>query len=951
MTTLHLVPHTHWDREWYQPFQLFRLKLVHLIDVLLDILEQDPGFTHFTLDGQTVVLEDYLEVRPERTDDLKQRVQSGRLIIGPWYVLPDEFLVSPESIVRNLHRGNSICNQFGRRMDVGYLPDPFGHIGQMPQILQGFGIGSAAFRRGLADECCELVWQAPDGSRILALYLRDGYDNAARMPTVPSTFATHLQDLVNSLKPHSAVSHILLLNGTDHHEPQPEIPSLVASTSLVNDELVISSLSAYASAVMEEIASRKLELPIVYGELRNPKRHHLLAGVLSSRVGIKQRNHTCETLLERWAEPFSAWAEILLADQADRTVWTGHLATPRLRRPTSFIKEAWRQLLLCHPHDSICGCSIDQVHEEMHSRFDQVEQIGEEIVRQSLTALASVVDTSSSESQGARSALVVFNPDPFERSDIARVELELAAGLEPFELIDEEGRTIPYSILDCRTRSLADMELDAEGLQAMLAMVQDGEIMNLAIQDVAIVSHTDKILIDIVLAENAEPNYAIAERGLKEVQTLLEDGQYTAFRILARFASELTIEFSAPHVPAHGYRTFGLRAASRGPKTTQIDDGRSIENETIRVEAGADGTLTLVDLQSQAEYAGLLCFRDEADRGDSYTFCPLPDDTPIETVHEAPQVMRRIEECTQTLEFRLCLNIPVSLTPDRRERSAETVELPIRVLAMLHRGVPRLDLEIHLENSACDHRLLAVFPLPFEVTEAAFDGHYQIVLRPTKAVQGEPDWAEQPAQENPMRAFIAADQNSRGLMVAARGLREGRVDEKNKIALTLLRCFGWLSRNDLATRKGGAGPQLPVPGGQQLGKHTFNISVIPYQSDLLVARQHAEAFQSPLRAQGTTLHKGKLPSKASLLSIHPNTIALTAVKIAEDERGMIVRCVNLNRDAEGMELRSLLPLSAAYRVRIDETKLDELEIDGNHILHLQLRPNEIVTLRLLPVSL
>jgi alpha-mannosidase len=948
MTLLHLVPHTHWDREWYQPFQLFRLKLVHLIDVLLDILEQDPEFTHFTLDGQTVILEDYLEVRPEREDDLKYHIQSGRIIVGPWYILPDEFLVSPESIVRNLLRGNTICNQFGWRMDVGYLPDPFGHIGQMPQILQGFGIDATAFRRGLADERCELVWQAPDGSRILALYLRDGYDNAARMPTEPSTFAAHLQDRVNSLKPHSAVSHILLLNGTDHHEPQPEIPSLVASTALEDDELVISSLSAYASAVQEEIVSRKMELPTVCGELRNPKRHHLLAGVLSSRVGIKQRNHTCETLLERWAEPFSAWAEILLADQADRTVWTGLLATPRLRRPASFLKEAWRQLLLCHPHDSICGCSIDQVHEEMRTRFDQVEQIGEEIVRQSLAAFTSVVDTSSFASQSARSTLVVFNPDAFERSDIARVDLELAAGLDPFELIDEEGRIIPYRILDRRTRSLADMAFDAEGLQAILAMVQDGEIMNLAIQDFAIVSQPEQILIDIVLAENAEPNHAVAERGLKEVQTLLEDGQYTAFRILARFASELTIEFSAPHVPAHGYRTFGLRAASRGPKTTQTDDGRSIENETIRVEAGSDGTLTLVDLQSQTEYPDLLRFRDEADRGDSYTFCPLPDDTPIETVHAAPHVERRIEECSQTLELRLRFNIPASLTPDRRERSTEMVEMPIRVHAMLHRGVPRLDLKIYLENTACDHRLQAIFPLPFEVPEAAFDGHYHIVFRPTKAVQGEPDWAEQPTQENPMRAFIAAGQHSRGLMIAARGLREGRVDEKNEIALTLLRCFGWLSRDDLSTRKGGAGPQIPVPGGQQLGKHAFHMSVIPYQADLLVARQQAEAFQSPLRAEGSTLHTGELPCKASLLSIHPDTIALTAVKTAEDERGLIVRCVNLNREVEETELQSLLPLSAAYSARIDETTLDEIDIDGNHSIHLQLRPNEIVTLRLLP---
>ncbi|MCK4961620.1 MAG: hypothetical protein KAS19_03995, partial [Anaerolineales bacterium] len=188
MTILHIVPHTHWDREWYLPFQSFRIKLVHLIDMLLDILDHDPAFTHFTLDGQTIILEDYLEIRPERESDLIRHIRSGRLLIGPWYILPDEFLVSPEATVRNLLQGGSLCDRFGARMDIGYLPDPFGHIGQMPQILLGFGIEMAAFRRGLADEPCELWWQAPDGSRVLTAYLRDGYDNAARLPTIPSVF-------------------------------------------------------------------------------------------------------------------------------------------------------------------------------------------------------------------------------------------------------------------------------------------------------------------------------------------------------------------------------------------------------------------------------------------------------------------------------------------------------------------------------------------------------------------------------------------------------------------------------------------------------------------------------------------------------------------------------------------------------------------------------------------
>ena len=177
-----VVSHTHWDREWYETFQQFRLRLVRLMDKLLHILDTDPAYRYFMLDGQTIVLDDYLQIRPEREADLRRHVQDGRLLIGPWHVLPDEFLVSGEAIVRNLLLGERTARRFGAKMTVGYTPDPFGHISQLPQILRGFGMDSTAMRRGLDDQPTELLWQSPDGSTVLLCYLRDGYDNAARLP-------------------------------------------------------------------------------------------------------------------------------------------------------------------------------------------------------------------------------------------------------------------------------------------------------------------------------------------------------------------------------------------------------------------------------------------------------------------------------------------------------------------------------------------------------------------------------------------------------------------------------------------------------------------------------------------------------------------------------------------------------------------------------------------------
>ena len=152
MSTIHVVSHTHWDREWYLTFQQFRFRLVEMMDQLLALLDADPNYRTFMLDGQAIVLEDYLEIRPEREEEIRRYVQEGRLLIGPWYILPDEFLVSPEAMVRNLLVGERVCRRFGPSMRIGYLPDPFGHIGQMGQILRGFGMDVACLWRGVGDQ-------------------------------------------------------------------------------------------------------------------------------------------------------------------------------------------------------------------------------------------------------------------------------------------------------------------------------------------------------------------------------------------------------------------------------------------------------------------------------------------------------------------------------------------------------------------------------------------------------------------------------------------------------------------------------------------------------------------------------------------------------------------------------------------------------------------------------
>src|SRR5438270_7276503 len=182
-----VVPHTHWDREWYVPFEVFRLRLGAVIDGVLDKLEADPEFRSFPLDGQGIVLEDYAAARPDHVHRLRALLAAGRLEAGPWYVLPDEILVGSEALVRNLLLGRRVCRRFGvEPTAAGYEPDSFGHPAQLPQILAGFGLRTFLFSRGLGDQLDDVGvvfrWQA-GGAEVVACQFLPHYDNFARLTT------------------------------------------------------------------------------------------------------------------------------------------------------------------------------------------------------------------------------------------------------------------------------------------------------------------------------------------------------------------------------------------------------------------------------------------------------------------------------------------------------------------------------------------------------------------------------------------------------------------------------------------------------------------------------------------------------------------------------------------------------------------------------------------------
>ncbi len=383
-----LVPHTHWDREWYLPFEGFLAHLVPMMDGLIELL--DAGFPHFHLDGQTAVIDDYLAERPEREPDIRRLAAAGKLSVGPWVTQMDEFLVSGESLVRNLERGLARARDLGGGPAVGYLPDQFGHVGQMPQILARAGISRAVVWRGVPREIdrTAFVWESPDGSRVTAEYLAFGYflGGQFRDANDPHDLARRLREAVDRLAPMSTGSRYLVMVGADHHGPDPELPSRLAEAQPEVPDLVASvgGLADHLDGAAEGT------LPVWRGELRSSARAHLLPNVYSARAHQKRERGRVEALVERYAEPLAA-------------------LVPGFEWPAAELHRIWQLLLWNGAHDSACGCSHDDVGKAVDARFREARELAGQIVGRALVALGKQVSTAGE---------VAFNPSPFERDGI-----------------------------------------------------------------------------------------------------------------------------------------------------------------------------------------------------------------------------------------------------------------------------------------------------------------------------------------------------------------------------------------------------------------------------------------------------------------------------------------------------------------------------------------------------
>lgn len=714
---------THWDREWYLAFQGFRYNLVDMVNDLIEIMENDPEYKLFCFDGQTIVLEDYAEIEPEGAKKLKRLIEDGRILVGPWYVMPDEFLVSGESLIRNLMTGDALAKKWGGKpWKYGYVNDIFGHIAQMPQIFAGFDINGSYLGRGLGNtEFNHFVWQSPDGTKCYTSIGCYGAFARTKMNKYGTEeFPELLKNWIDFNIARSDAPIVFFSNTDDHKKATAYTPKVLNMIREMYPEAEV--VDADLSVMAKELKKYESCLPIVCGELNKPiddadieyNNMKLLYNCLSSYYPIKQENDYCQNLLEKQTEPMLAVSAIE--------------GKPIKHR---YVDVAYRYLLENHPHDSICGCSADQVHKDMIYRFDQVRGICNRLYDRFLEF--------DPHGKGDEYELKVYNftPTPHKRFITANIDffknypavkMGYAAkeAHNNFKLFDEKGKEIPYQII----------KIDRNVKKRIVSVFQSE-----AVFDVYSISFYANM-----------PAFG-----------------YSVYKVTPE----------AEKVAYANYLPYGESWA---------------ENDLIRLDIRPNGQLDITDKRTGRIYSKLNELTDNAEVGDGWRHeSPINGYTTGGFGSNA--TVSLVSAGFAIVEFKIEKDImlPAFLDPLSLKRSEIKKPLHIEYSVTLRRDSAAVEVEMKIENNIKDHRLRLMFPTEVE-GKKYFAGQSFYCVERTVGVDAKTiNWIEPECAEKNMNGIIGKrDRSGSGLaFVSPEGLHEGAChdDKYNTIAVTLFRCF------------------------------------------------------------------------------------------------------------------------------------------------------------------
>ena len=818
------VPHFHWDREWYEPFQVFRHRLVAALDTVLETAEANPDF-RFTVDGQMAAVEDYLEMRPENRDRVMALVANGQLAIGPWLILLDEFLCSGETIVRNLQMGWAAAADLGGSMPVGYLPDMFGHVAQMPQILARAGIGHAALWRGVPGSVDghAFRWRAPDGSEVRTEFLFDGYDNGLDVLLVPDQIGRALGEYAEMTVGRWGGDPLLAMAGTDHNAPDPRLAAWLRRASSDERAITIATLDEYIRDHVRDDVSA-----VVTGELRSHVRGNILPGVLSVRLALKQRMAVAERTIDHAERMNALWSR---------------------RDDSPFLALAWHKIIESTAHDSVVGSGTDETSDQVEARLAEAAQAARAVRDAALAEPAALVPSDG---------YLVANPLPFPRTALVEVDALAPPGGTALVATAADGSTHPVQLISQAPTVLSDERMDASQLERVLRRIHRRELFGRLIDTYeltpgSLVFHLAEVPasgpFDLLILRRKVAAAAAAHPGEWRVLTLEE----------ARATALVPVR-----VPASGLASLRVAAgegSTAGPATPApaTATARTLSNGLVEVAVAADGTLEVTGADGTV-LRGVGRLVDGGDRGDSYNYAPPaqdvlvsePTEVAVELLENGP--LRSRIRVTRGYEW------PAALSSERDIRAGRTVATPVETLVEVRTGEPFVRVSTSFLNQSADHRLRFHVPLPEPAAVSASAGQFAVTERGLTAEGG---WGEYPLPTFPASSFVSAGAAN---VLLDHATEYELVGAGSELAITLLRAIGSISVNIHPLRDEPAATEIPAPGAQDLGARIENrFAILPsaagWQGAHAVAL--AEEFRNDvLVARGTAPAGGQLPPDA-----------------------------------------------------------------------------------------
>ncbi len=920
-----IVPHTHWDREWYLPFQTFRYRLIELIDNLLEIMEDQDYY--FMLDGQTIVLEDYLEIRPEKQEVLLEMIRKGRIAVGPWYLLPDEWLVGGESIIRNLETSFDLAQKFNiPLMDIAYLPDQFGHSRAIPQIITDLtDFKAAVLWRGVGKEVVTVpfYWKSHSkaSSSLFSVYMPHGYGNAAGLSGDPSTFKEELKSHIDELLQFSPVPVYLLMNGTDHQLPNPRLINTIKFYTEDDRSIKLSLLNDFVENLIDAVKQNDYLPQEHKGEFRSSATAPLLQDTYSTRIWIKQWNQKIEDLLVNCVEPIAA---IMCLNEFHEY-------------PVQYVNLAWKWLLKNHTHDGICGCSIDQVHEEMKSRFFWAESLAEGSLDNNLISLKNNNITENN------SQLLVFNPT--NSADIPVLcKFSLPSNMQVQCLLSEDNIEYEVQPFESDEDIIFDLTMSPIMLRSGLKMLPGRKLIDDYLNEAHISETSDPSVCEVRLILGKEPigDFDIADL-LKQTRELLDSKKYKKYHIRATRGSKQNYGALLPLQP-FSFNRFQIKQKKEIVLTDEsfVFTKNIVENEFFEFKFKRDGSVCLFDKKTDTLYDNIHFFEDFGDKGDEYSFGRvLPEFAkPLKVKRKIVSNGPLVYQIKQTM----FLKIKKELN-DKRDGRKGMVLLPVTTYFTFHKNSPKIEFRTILTNYAKDHRLRICFETPYYNLHSLTATHFGVIERKTEPI-GDESYVEAASGIQAQKRFIRLE-DSKGnssLTLINKGLPEIEVVKGKRLALTLLRSVGYLSRSDFPERPIHAGPFLETPGAQELNKefeYEYSIVLHSKEDPMYISSDYSEAASLKPRSVVIEINDKNDELIQPIIRADNPWIRISSLRMKD--RKIRVTLYNLNENKQNTTLKLNEKLRFIQQMKIDSTITKQKQLVTNQF-EMTFNPFEIVIL-------